>query len=93
MLRPNKMATQYLEDLIYSFLRRHLNRKEKLELHSGHDAERHIDEETEDEMMNELFRYVKRNVVWSKIIRRLQADVEDDDDGSSPGGDESEEED
>ena len=89
------MATQYLEELIYSFLRRHLNRKEKLELHSGHDAERHIDEETEDEMMTELFRYVKRNVAWYKIIRKLHDDVDADggasEDGSSPGGDSSEE--
>jgi hypothetical protein len=87
------MATQYLEELIYSFLRRHLDRKEKLELHSGHDAERHIDEETEDEMMTELFRYVKRNVAWYKIIRRLQDDVENvgsdtDEEGSSPSGEE-----
>ena len=89
------MATQYLEDLIYSFLRKHLSRKEKLELHSGYDAERHIDEETEDEMMNELFRYVKRNVVWSKIIRKLHDEAHEDDvgstmdsDGSSPDGEE-----
>lgn len=89
------MATQYLEELIYSFLRKQLSRKEKLELHSGYDAERHIDEETEDEMMNELFRYVKRNVVWSKIIRKLHDDAHEDDvgsttdsDGSSPDGEE-----
>lgn len=89
------MATQYLEELIYSFLRKQLSRKEKLELHSGYDAERHIDEETEDEMMNELFRYVKRNVVWSKIIRKLHEDAHEDDvgsttdsEGSSPSGEE-----
>ena len=89
------MATQYLEEVIYSFLRRRLNRKEKLGLHSGYDAENYIDEETEDEMMTELFRYVKRNVIWSKIVRRLHDEVDADggasEDGSSPGGDESEE--
>ena len=92
MLRPNKMATQYLEELIYSFLRRHLNRKEKLELHSGHDALRHIDEETEDEMRYELYNYMKGRVVWYKIIQRLQDEAENvgtdtDEEGSSPGGD------
>ena len=88
------MATQYLEELIYSFLRKQLSKKEKLELHSGYDAERHIDEETEDEMRYELYKYLKQKVVWYRIIERLQQEVQDDcdtdEEGSSPSGDEPE---
>jgi hypothetical protein len=93
------MATHYLEDLIYSFLRRHLNRKEKLELHSGHDALRHIDEETEDEMRYELYNYMKGRVTWYRIIQRLQDEAsaenvgtDTDEEGSSPGGDDPDDE-
>ena len=88
------MATQYLEELIYSFLRKHLSKKEKLELHSGYDAERHIDEETEDEMRYELYKYLKQKVTWHRIIQRLHDEMEDtvgsttDEEGSSPSGDE-----
>lgn len=88
------MATQYLEELIYSFLHKHLSRKEKLELHSGYDAERHIDEETEDEMRYELYKYLKQKVTWYRIIQRLRDEVQDevgsttDSQGSSPSGDE-----
>ena len=91
------MATQYLEELIYSFLRRHLDRKEKLELHSGYDALRHIDEETEEEMRYELYNYMKSRVVWHKIIKRLHDDADaeggdTDEEGSSPGGDDPDDE-
>jgi hypothetical protein len=91
------MATHYLEELIYSFLRRHLDRKEKLEIHSGHDALRHIDEETEDEMRYELYNYMKSRVVWYKIIQRLHDEAEaeagsEDEEGSSPGGDDPDDE-
>jgi len=89
------MATQYLEELIYSFLRKHLSRKEKLELYSGYDAERHIDEETEDEMRYELYKYLKQKVAWYKIISRLRDEAQEDEvgsttdsEGSSPSGDE-----
>jgi predicted peptidase len=88
------MATQYREELIYSFLRRRLDRKEKLELHTGYDAERHIDEETEEEIRYELYKYMKSRVTWYKIIQRLHDEAENvgtdtDEEGSSPGGDDS----
>lgn len=74
------MATRHLEDLIYQYLRRHLTSKEKMELGSGWDVEKHIDEETESEMQNDLFNYVKGCIVWGIIIRRLQDEIEDADD-------------
>lgn len=69
------MTTRYLEDLIYKFLSRRLDDKEKRELYTGYDAERHIDEETEEEMRVELFNYVKSSVQWYSIIARVRADI------------------
>lgn len=76
------MATQYLEELIYKFLSKTLTDEEKRCLSSGWDAEKHIDEQTEEEMRNEIFYFVKTRVYWSTIIAKLQDEAEDPEESS-----------
>lgn len=73
------MATRFLEDMLYKFLTRRLTNAEKKALTSGWDVEEHIDEETEHELKEQLFTYVKSSVLWSSIIRKLQDEVEEED--------------
>ena len=76
------MATQYLEELIYKFLSKTLTDDEKRSLSSSWDAEKHIDEQTEEEMRNEIFYFVKTRVYWSTIIAKLQDEAEDPEESS-----------
>jgi hypothetical protein len=71
------MATQHLEDIIYNFLRTKLTVREKKELSTGYTVDRHIDEESEQEIKDELYRYVKDDVNWTNIVKQLQRDIED----------------
>jgi hypothetical protein len=73
------MATKYLEELIYKFLSNTLNDEEKRTLTNGYEAEKHIDEESEEEMRQEVWNYVFRNVVWASIITRLREEAEPED--------------
>ena len=66
------MASQYLEELIYKFLSKTLTDEEKRYLSSGWDAEKHIDEQSEEEMKSEIFYFVKCRVHWASIIAKLQ---------------------
>lgn len=70
------MATQYLEELIYKFLSKTLTDEEKRSLSSGWDAEKHIDEQSEEEMKAEIFYYVKCRVHWASILSKLQDEAE-----------------
>lgn len=70
------MATQYLEEMIFNFLDNHLTIQEKRDIHNGYDAEKHLDEETQDEMRDALYKYVLNNVAWYRIIAKLKADIE-----------------
>lgn len=85
-------ATRYLEEMIYKFLSRTLTDAEKKVLYSGYDAEKHIDEETEEELKEQIYQYVKSSVVWSSILARLRNEVEDDEE-EEDDEDSSEEED
>lgn len=74
------MASKYLEELIYKFLSKSLTDKEKRDLTTGYEAEKYIDEETEDEMRYEIWNYVFRNVLWAAVIGRLRNEAEDETD-------------
>lgn len=74
------MASKYLEELIYKFLSKSLTDKEKRDLTTGYDAEKYIDEETEDEMRQEIWNYVFRNVLWAAILVRLRDEANDETD-------------
>ena len=74
------MATNYLEYLIHKFLTHRLTDAEKKELSSGWDVERHIDEEAEEEIKEQLYLFVKSSVLWQSIIRKLQDEVVEDED-------------
>ena len=85
-------ATLYLEELIYKFLSKTLTDEEKRSLSTGWDAEKHIDEQSEDEMRNEIFYYVKSRIHWANIISLLHEEAESDseDEESSCASDEEE---
>lgn len=85
-------AMKYLEELIYKFLTKRLTDAEKRNLDTGYDAERYIDEETEDEMRHEIFEFVKSRVLWGLITSRLRDEADDDDDEENPDDDESSDE-
>jgi len=87
------MASKYLEELIYKFLSKSLTDKEKRDLTTGYDAEKYIDEETEDEMRQEIWNYVFRNVLWAAVLVRLRNEAEDETDDEEDEFNESEEED
>ena len=73
-------ATKYLEELIYKFLTRRLTDAQKRELDTGYDADKYIDEETEEEMRQEIFRFVKSRVLWGAITSRLRDEAEEEED-------------
>jgi hypothetical protein len=74
------MATQYLEELLYMFLKATLTDEEKKALSCSWDVEEHIDEETENELKDQIYASVKSSVRWATLIRRIQDDVEETDD-------------
>jgi len=80
-------ATKYLEELIYKFLTHRLTDDQKKNLSSRYDTERHIDEEAEDEMRYEMFRFLMDSVAWYSVINRLRDEVEDDDDEETDSDD------
>ena len=86
-------ATKYLEELIYKFLTKRLTDQEKRSLDTGYDADKYIDEETEEEMRQEIFQFVKDRVLWVAIISRLreEADPEEDDEHTDCDGTSSDE--
>lgn len=75
-------AAVYLEEIIYKLLSDRLSDEEKLSLTTGWDVEKHIDEESEDEMRNELFYYIKSHIRWSSIITLLQDEAEEEEEES-----------
>lgn len=88
-------ATKYLEELIYKFLTKRLTDAEKRNLDTGYDADKYIDEETEDEMRYEIFDFVKSRVLWGLITSRLrdEATADDDDEEEHDDDDESSDDD
>ena len=66
------MASSYLEDMIVQFLEKKLTDDEKKQISCSYDCEREIDEESEEEMMRELHKYVLNNIRWWKVIDRIK---------------------
>lgn len=81
------MATAYLEEMIFKFLDGKLTDAEKKQIHSAYDCEREIDEETEDEIKDVLYKYVLRNVAWWKIVDKLKQDLDSDDENEESDDD------
>jgi hypothetical protein len=86
-------ATKHLEELMYSFLSKRLTDREKRELGSKYDVERHIDEETEEEMRWEIYQFVKDRVFWTSLLGRLHQEVADEEDTDAEEDSTDEEED
>jgi len=88
----NMSASKHLEDLLYALLSRKLTDQEKRDLTSKYDVERHIDEETEEELRWEVYRFVKDKVFWTALLGRLHQDVPEDDDEDDEEEDNTDEE-
>ncbi len=67
-----------LEQLVVDYLRPRLTDEEKRELSSKHDLEKAIDEESRDEMKEELFWLVWGRMSAHRIIEALMRDVDDE---------------
>lgn len=80
VLIHTRMTAEYLEELLYMFLKATLTDEEKKALTCSWDVEKHIDEETENELKDQIFSSVKSSVRWATLIRRIQDDVEETDD-------------
>jgi hypothetical protein len=74
------MASEYLEDMIVQFLEKKLTDDEKKQIHSAYDCEKEIDEESEEEMRYELYKYVLNNIRWWKVIDRIKQGLEESED-------------
>lgn len=81
-----------LEEMIVDFLRSRLTDEEKRSLSNKHDIDEHIDEESRDEMKEELFWAVWSRISAHRIIDVLMRDVEEEtaEDPSSSEDDEEE---
>jgi hypothetical protein len=67
-----------LEQLIVEYLRPRLTDEEKRELSTKHDLEKAIDEESRDEMKEELFWLIWGRMSAHRIIEALMREVEDE---------------
>jgi hypothetical protein len=67
-----------LEQLIVDFLRPRLTDEEKRELSTKYDLEKSIDEESRDEMKEELFWLVWSRISAHRVIEALMKDVDDE---------------
>lgn len=67
-----------LEEMIVDLLRPRLTDEEKRSLSTKHDLAEHIDEESRDEMKEELFWAVWNRISAARIIDVLMRDVEDE---------------
>ena len=67
-----------LEQLIVDFLRPRLTDEEKRELSTKYDLEKSIDEESRDEMKEELFWLVWSRISAARVIEALMKDVDDE---------------
>jgi len=74
-----RMATQYLEDMIYKLLVRSLTDSEKKHLYSWYDLTSHIDEESREDMKEALFEFVLNNIAHYRVIEMLKEHITEDD--------------
>lgn len=79
-----------LEQLVVEFLRPRLSDEEKRCLSTKYDLEKSIDEESRDEMKQELFWLVWSRMSAGRIIEALMREVEDETAEDPPSSDEEE---
>jgi hypothetical protein len=80
-----------LEGMIVELLRPRLSDEEKRDLSTKQSISEHIDEESRDEMKEELFWVIWNRVSAHRIIEVLMRDVEDETAEDPPSSDEEEE--
>lgn len=76
-----------LEQLVVEFLRPRLSDEEKRCLSTKYDLEKSIDEESRDEMKQELFWLVWSRMSAGRIIEALMREVEDETAEDPPSSD------
>ena len=79
-----------LEQLIVDFLRPRLTDEEKRCLSTKYDLEKSIDEESRDEMKEELFWLVWSRISAHRVIEILMKDVDDEAPEDAPSSDDEE---
>jgi hypothetical protein len=79
-----------LEEMIVDLLRPRLTDEEKRDLCTKQSISEHIDEESRDEMKEELFWVIWNRVSAHRIIEVLMRDVEDERAEDPPSSDEEE---
>lgn len=79
-----------LEQLVVEFLRPRLSDEEKRCLSTKYDLETSIDEESRDEMKQELFWLVWSRMSAGRVIEALMREVEDETAEDPPSSDEEE---
>ena len=79
-----------LEALIVDFLRSRLSVEEKRCLCTKQSISEHIDEESRDEMKEELYWTIWNRVSAGRIIESVMRDVEDEDKEDPPSSDDEE---
>ena len=77
------MATQHLEDSIYTLLSKTLDDTEIRSLHSWSDIVRHIDEESREDMKEDLLRFVLERINALRIIGQLRINIPPDEEEES----------
>ena len=79
-----------LEGMIVDLLRPRLTDEEKRDLCTKQSIAEHIDEESRDEMKEELFWVIWNRISAHRIIEVLMRDVEDEDKEDPPSSDDEE---
>lgn len=86
-----------LQDLLYEFVKARMNEEEQRRIVTSVQILNNLDEESEDEIKNELYNLLLQQVSWSQLINRIHADLPEEEDEdevktTSDYGDETEEE-
>ena len=69
-----------LEDLFYEFVKARMNEAEQRRITSSSSILNKLDEESENEIKNELYQLILDRVRWNALINRIHADLAEKED-------------
>lgn len=73
------MATE-LMDLLYEFVKVRMSEQEQRNILTSAHILNRLDEESEDEIKNELYKLMLYSVSWNQLINRIHADLAEEED-------------
>lgn len=79
------MATE-LQDLLYDFVKARMSEEAQRMISSSAQILNTLDEESENEIKDELYRLLLQDVCWSQLVNRIHStlpDLEDEDEHKS----------